>query len=258
MIPIRQEFINDAIKEAFTLEDSNIHNNNIDRKHEFLQQIILNNNFLTNEEKSEATRILNVRYDRDRILFINNGGKKICKLCKLERLCAMHCENCIRIYLETNFSNWTSGNNNVDDLIKRCQRKSLAPHMVVEWIPYNNLQNIKYLKKGGYSDIYTADWIGGRYIEWDFQQRELIRFGTHEVILKRLVNIESANRSWFEEAESHLTIGSKWVDIVPCYGITLDPSTNDYMLVLHKMDNDLRTHLRQNHNKLTWKKEFKS
>jgi hypothetical protein len=202
MVPIRQEFVNDAIKEAFTLVDPKIFNNNIDKKHEFLQQFIHTNKSLTNEEKSEATRRLNIRHDRDRILFIYNGSEKICENCKLKRLCTMYCENCIRIYLEANFSNWTSGNNDVDDLIQNCQRKSIAPHMVVEWIPYNNLQNIKYLKKGGCGDIYTADWINGRYIEWDFQQRKLERFGAHEVILKRLVNIVSANRNWFEEVRN--------------------------------------------------------
>ncbi|UZO05824.1 uncharacterized protein OCT59_026163 [Rhizophagus irregularis] len=30
--------------------------------------------------------------------------------------------------------------------------------------------------------------------------------GGHEVVLKKLENVESANQSWFEEAKSHLTI----------------------------------------------------
>src|SRR5256885_1862263 len=63
----------------------------------------------------------------------------------------------------------------------------------------NNLQNIEYLKSGGCSEIYTADWIDGHYEEWDSKEQQLKRFGTHKVILKRLVNVESANQSWFEE-----------------------------------------------------------
>ncbi|PKK66195.1 hypothetical protein RhiirC2_785099 [Rhizophagus irregularis] len=30
------------------------------------------------------------------------------------------------------------------------------PSKIVEWIPYSNLENIKYLTKGGFSEIYTA------------------------------------------------------------------------------------------------------
>ena len=77
--------------------------------------------------------------------------------------------------------------------------ETLAPNRVVEWIPYNNLQNIKYLTKGGCSEIYTADWIDGRYDEWDSKNQQLERLGEHEVILKRLENVENANKSWFEE-----------------------------------------------------------
>ena len=70
---------------------------------------------------------------------------------------------------------------------------------IMEWIPYNNLQNIKYLTKGGCSEIYTADWIGGNYFIWNSSKKQLERFGTCQVILKRLENVERANRSWFEE-----------------------------------------------------------
>ena len=73
------------------------------------------------------------------------------------------------------------------------------PNTVVEWIPYDKLQNIKYLTRGGCSEIYTAAWIDGEYEEWDSKEQQLIRFGGHEVILKKLENVESANQSWFEE-----------------------------------------------------------
>ena len=71
--------------------------------------------------------------------------------------------------------------------------------MIAEWIPYSNLQNIKYLTKGGCSEIYTADWVNGRYEEWDSKNQQLKRFGEQAVVLKKLENVESANRSWFEE-----------------------------------------------------------
>ncbi len=74
-----------------------------------------------------------------------------------------------------------------------------VPSRIIEWIPYNNLQNIKYLTRGGCSEIYTADWIDGYYCEWDSNKQQSTRYGTHQVILKRLENVESASRSWFEE-----------------------------------------------------------
>ena len=77
--------------------------------------------------------------------------------------------------------------------------KTIMPQKITEWIPYNNLQNIKYLTKGGCSEIYTADWIGGGYQEWDHKKRQLIRLRNYSVILKRLENVENADQHWFEE-----------------------------------------------------------
>jgi serine/threonine protein kinase len=41
------------------------------------------------------------------------------------------------------------------------------------------------------------------------------------------------------------------------YGLTKDPSDGNYMLVIYKMDINLKEYLRQNHNKLTWEKRIK-
>ena len=40
---------------------------------------------------------------------------------------------------------------------------------------------------------------GGQYYEWDNKAQQLKRTGTQKAILKRLVNVESANRSWLDE-----------------------------------------------------------
>ncbi|GBC17641.2 kinase-like domain-containing protein [Rhizophagus irregularis DAOM 181602=DAOM 197198] len=102
--------------------------------------------------------------------------------------------------------------------------KSLEPRNIVEWIPYSNLKNINYLTKGGFSEIYTADWINGEYEEWDSEKNQLkrderpgIQNIVAKVVLKTLENVESANQSWFEEAKSHLTINNKWTNVVRCF-----------------------------------------
>uniref|UniRef100_U9UKT1 Protein kinase domain-containing protein n=1 Tax=Rhizophagus irregularis (strain DAOM 181602 / DAOM 197198 / MUCL 43194) TaxID=747089 RepID=U9UKT1_RHIID len=134
--------------------------------------------------------------------------------------------------------------------------ETLKPDKIIEWISYDRFQNIKYLTKGGCSKIYTADWIDGYYVEWNSKEKQLKRFGTHKVILKKLENIESANKSWFDEGKSHLTISNKYGEIVQCFGLTQDPSNGNYMLVMNKMDIDLRKYLQQNHDKLTWKERI--
>jgi hypothetical protein len=197
MTSIRKELIQVKINKAYALTDYNIQDT-LDKEFEFLQQTILADKSLTKDEISYAVKFLNECFDVDKIKF-NEGTKRICENCHDECLATLYCEHCVRNYLKANFSNWSSGNNDIDNLIQQCQMKTLAPFKIVEWIPYNELRNIKYLTKGGCSEIFTAYWIDGSYEEWDSKEKKLRRDGGHYVILKKLENVESANRSWFEE-----------------------------------------------------------
>src|SRR6266536_6229373 len=138
------------------------------KRFEFQKQTVLEDKFLTDDEKTEAIKRIDKNYDRHKIRY-NKGTKRICEICNQECLATLYCEHCVRNYLKANFSNWTSGNDNIDNLIQKCQMETSVPDKIIEWIPYSNLQNIEYLTKGGFSEIYTAGWINGYYREWDFE-----------------------------------------------------------------------------------------
>jgi hypothetical protein len=197
MSTIRRDLISVTTNRIIASIDYNIQNN-FHKQEEFVKQKILTDSFLTNDEKTEAIRIRTRIYDQQKILY-NSGTRRICENCKEECLATSFCEYCVRNYLKANFSNWTSGNNDIDNLLQKCQMEMYDPSSIVEWIPYNNFENIKYLTKGGFSEIYTAIWTYGYYYEWDSKKQLLIRFGRQQIVLKNLGDIESASQSWFEE-----------------------------------------------------------
>src|ERR1051325_8345977 len=193
MSAIRIELVRAVINRSCNLINYNIHND-IHKRHEFVRQTILADKSLTEDEKAEAMKLLNKKYDNDKILF-NDGTRRTCENCSQQCLATLYCEYCVRNYLKANFSNWTSGNDDFDNLIQTCQMETLVPSKIVEWIPYDNLQNIKYLTEGGFSKIYTANWINGNYNEWDAKKQKLKRIGPgliYSVVLKRLENVENA------------------------------------------------------------------
>src|SRR5579862_2243358 len=145
MSVIRKEYVQAAITRAHGLTDYSVHND-FHKQYEFLKQTVLADNSLTKDEKTYAIRWLNRDYDRDKVIK-NSGKRRICENCNKECLATLYCEYCVRDYLKETFSNWTSGNDNIDNLIKKCQMETLMPNMTVEWIPYKNLQNIEYLTK---------------------------------------------------------------------------------------------------------------
>ncbi|GBB95705.1 hypothetical protein RclHR1_00260010 [Rhizophagus clarus] len=253
MIEIREVLVYAAISKAYELVDYNVQTD-LNKRHEFRKKTIINDKTLTEDEKQVAINKLNKDHDHFTILF-NSGEGRLCENCYHECLAMSYCEYCLRNYLESKFSDWTSGNIDIDSLIQKCQMGSCAPNMIVGWIPYDKLENIRFLTKVGFSEIYTADWIDGCYNEWDPREKELKKFGAQEVILKKLEIAQSVNRDWFEESKSHLTINKVYSNVVPCYGLTKDPDGN-YMLVMNRMDMDLRTYLQQNHNRLTWKERI--
>src|SRR5437763_3907325 len=200
MSDIRKGLVQTALNKAVALINLNIHDN-IHKQHEFKQQTILADNSLTNDEKAYAIRELNKVYDRNKVQD-NSGTKRICENCSQECLATLYCELCVRNYLKANFPNWTSGNDDIDNLIRECQLETLNPQKVIEWIPYDKLQNIKYLTEGGCSKIYTAKWTGGCYNDWNPKKQQLIRSVDGNVVLKRLENVENANERWLEEVRN--------------------------------------------------------
>jgi hypothetical protein len=249
MSKIRRDSVNDAYNKAYAV----IQNDDMHKRFDDIIKFVLSDESLTMDEKLEVIKRFDGDYDYFRVVK-NDGTRRICENCKEKCLARLYCEYCIRKYLET-LPNWTSGNNEIDNLIKKCQMNSLIPYMIVEWIPYDRFQNIEYLSKGGCSEVYTADWIDGYYKEWDPKEKKLKRVGTCKVVLKRLENVEKANRNWIEEATAHLYISNKWGSIAQCYGLTKDPSSGKFVLVMSCMDIDLRKYILQNRNNITWKKK---
>ena len=197
MADIREDIVWSTYSRVRSLTDTTIYDTN-DKRYEFEKQTILADESLTNDEKSEVIKLLDKDYDDYNVRY-NEGTKRICENCQDECIARLYCEHCVRNYLKSKFSNWTSGNSDIDNLLQQCQMETLKPSKIAEWIPYNNLEDIEYLTKGGYSEIYTAIWIGGGYEELDSKEKKLIRRGNHKVVLKELENVESANRSWLEE-----------------------------------------------------------
>ncbi|PKK61435.1 hypothetical protein RhiirC2_791808 [Rhizophagus irregularis] len=116
MFTLRYEFINATINRTFTSLDTNTCND-IHKHFELYKQSVLADKILTNNEKIY-----------------------VC-------LATLYCEYYIRNYLKENFLNWTSGNDYIDNLIQKYQLELLIPNMIVEWIPFSNLENIKYFNE---------------------------------------------------------------------------------------------------------------
>src|SRR4051812_48333378 len=121
---IRNELVFAAIKRAAVLAGYKIFKNSLMQQHKLMKQIVFADESLTAFVKSFAIEIIENQHDIEKVSY-NVGENRICEDCKLECLATLYCEHCIRNYLKAKFSNWTSGNNDIDDLIQKCQMETL-------------------------------------------------------------------------------------------------------------------------------------
>ncbi|GES97776.1 kinase-like domain-containing protein [Rhizophagus clarus] len=165
--------------------------------------------------------------DDDKVVYMEDLEKRkkaygICGECNEPGTGYWWCQACNAKRFKKNFKNWSSGNKDIDELIQFSQLN--APHRTkyLEWIPYENFQNVTYITRGGFGTIYSAEWPEGCISYWDIDNQEWHRYNNCSVALK--------NSDFLNEVKSYLQIYSE--NIVQCYGITQNPNTKDYMMVL--------------------------
>ncbi|EXX77192.1 Cdc15p [Rhizophagus irregularis DAOM 197198w] len=183
----------------------------------------------------------------ERIIYMEDLEKRkqvygICGECNEPGTGEKWCQPCNAKRFKDNFKNWTSGNKNIDEFIQHSQLNALCYGKCLEWIPYEKFQNITYIAKGGFGKVYLAEWPEGHTDYWDIENQKWRRCDEDKYALKSLNNSSGISSDFFNEIKSHLQI--HLLDIITCYGITQDPNTKEYMMVLeYCKDGNLRNYL---------------
>ncbi|PKC55182.1 kinase-like protein [Rhizophagus irregularis] len=138
------------------------------------------------------------------------------------------------------------------ELLKNEVRRSVTP------IIKSHTAVITEGKKRGFGKVYRAKWIDGGIDKWDNKNQNWKRYGSNMfVALKSLNNSENVTLEFINEISLHSEIGATTRNIIIAYGITQDPETKNYMMVLEFAENgSLRNYLNKNYNELNWKNKL--
>ncbi|RHZ43516.1 hypothetical protein Glove_1033g18 [Diversispora epigaea] len=167
------------------------------------------------------------------------------------------CKPCNSKHFQNDFNNWTSGNDKIDKFIQDAQLNAIDYLEVIEWIPYDRFKNVKQIGKGGFGTIHYARWIDGFIRKWDIENQQWKRWYENlEVALKKFDNFVNFD-DVLNEMEIHLKTWSVYSPSIRFYGITQDPETHSYMMVLqYAKDGNLRQYLKNNFNNINWKQKL--
>ena len=110
-------------------------------------------------------------------------------------------------YLRTNFTNRTSRNEKIDNIIQEIQLKTDNPtDIIYEWIPYDQFSDIKEIGKGGFATVYSAIWKDGPLY---YANNKYKRNSNMKVALKCLSNSQNLTDEFLNEVWNSIWIQFK-------------------------------------------------
>ena len=95
---------------------------------------------------------------------------------------------------------WTSsGNEKLDKIIRNTQleAKGFDSFYYIEWIPYDDLKNIKKIGEGGFATVHQGEWSNGPRFVYDNKKRYYL--GAGPVALKKLENSQNTSDEFLKE-----------------------------------------------------------
>jgi hypothetical protein len=134
------------------------------------------------------------------MVFPNEQCKK-CRKQYIDDLNAKYewCKSCQIDNFKGNFTEWSSGNEKIDDLIRDTQLKIHNPSDIIfEWIPYNQFKNIKQVGIGGFATVCSAVWENGPFY-YLYDKKEWIRKSDKKVALKFLHNSQNITNEFLNK-----------------------------------------------------------
>ncbi|CAG8433181.1 9582_t:CDS:2 [Diversispora eburnea] len=135
------------------------------------------------------------------------------------------CKPCQRRNFEENFDNWTSGDKQIDDFIKKTQMEAEECDQYIEWISFDDFINVVKADHSEAGILFAANWSRGPLDIWDpvegqyVAKRNLVKVGLQSFVTREF-------------------------------------TTSNYMLVSETVEWDLRHYMSHHFARLTWNKKI--
>ncbi|RIB24772.1 hypothetical protein C2G38_615971 [Gigaspora rosea] len=155
----------------------------------------------------------------------NNGE---CDQCKSNNTSPAWCQTCDP---PRTAQGWTSGNNGIDNYIKKIRYKTIKYDEFIEWIPFNRLKNIQKIS-GDLNIKFSAVWEDGIRLIFVNNRSRIPRC---KVTLMTFFSSQINYADFLKNVEEYVQTANN----CKLFGFTQNPSTNEYMIVFDYVRNSL-------------------
>ncbi|RIA87889.1 kinase-like domain-containing protein [Glomus cerebriforme] len=158
----------------------------------------------------------------------------------------------------------SSGNKVIDDFIRHTQINYCGNvGWKMEFVPYDQFEDIEFIAEGGFSKIYKATWIDGPINNWRSiinNTYDVFRKHNYTIVLKKLNNSKNVTSKELNELKIFYQVFSKGggsLRISNYFGITQDPITKDIMIIMpYYNSGDLIHYIGKDFYNFSWERKL--
>ncbi|CAB5360644.1 unnamed protein product [Rhizophagus irregularis] len=157
------------------------------------------------------------------------------------------------IFRTMNTKYWTSGNNQIDEIIRASQRRATDNedrNHFLEWINIHRFSNIRYISSGAFGDVSYAIWFDGPPIDVERVKRgppcdvAIKFFDSITEFMKELIH----NHKMIEACSSASGFGN----LIHVYGVTRGLNGNYGIVMQYASEGSLDSFLKNNWRYISW------
>ncbi|CAB5383394.1 unnamed protein product [Rhizophagus irregularis] len=142
------------------------------------------------------------------------------------------CSRCEGNYYITRFDQWTTGNSELDELIRESQKFSNAPSDIIVYIPFENIVSISAIT----DKVTKIIWPEGPRHRWDTRNEVWVGTGPYDSVMKRLTNKNKLCADFIRQIWSHRKC-MRNPSISDVVGLTVDDEDNILVVVRREKRN---------------------
>ncbi|RHZ65799.1 hypothetical protein Glove_311g32 [Diversispora epigaea] len=163
------------------------------------------------------------------------------------------CNLCTKENFFQEFGTWSSGNVEIDKVI---QEDQISHHRNdgyrLQWMPYDDFRDIKHIADGGYGSVYSAILKNGVKLYWNFNKQDWEYRSDVKTVALKEINDSRHDISEFLKEVKNLIIANDLYFITKCIGISKNPSTQNYIIIMELQNYSLHKFLTKNFGNLRW------
>src|SRR5579863_1733696 len=107
-----------------------------------------------------------------------------CYVCGKDNTGVEYCQLCQAKIFEEKFSQWSSGDDEIDQIIRSSQLNAKNKDEVINWVLFSEFKNKKIIHKSEFGLFYKAEWEP--FLRWNLKTKvaKRINYSDNRVVLK--------------------------------------------------------------------------